>query len=287
VQGKLNSNNHREELGSWLWGAADILRGAVRAEDYQDFMMPLLFFKRLSDEYKATYDEKMTEFENEAIARDPMFYDYEVPVGCFWEDVRATGVNVGSKLNDVLAEVARANPDIDRVINRTDFNNPNEIPEERLIRLIEHFNQRNLANGNVTPDMLGDTYEYLLKKFNEEAPKRAGEFYTPREIVRVLVECLKPVEGMEVYDPCCGSGGMLIESFYYLRERGMDAGNLFLFGQEINDETWAMAKMNVFLHGMGAEIVQGDTFVNPQCARAPSTSTTSTTRKDSTTNSNP
>lgn len=192
VQVKMNSNNHREELGSWLWGAADILRGAVRAEDYQDFMLPLLFFKRLSDEYRATYDEKLAEFGNEAVARDPMFYDYEVPVGCFWEDVRATGVNVGSKLNDVLAEVARANQDIDRVINRTDFNNPNEIPEERLVRLIEHFSQRNLANRYVTPDMLGDAYEYLLKKFNEEAPKRAGEFYTPR--ARSGKDSLKPYQ---------------------------------------------------------------------------------------------
>jgi len=102
VQKSLNSNNHREELGRWLWGAADILRGAVRAEDYQDFMLPLLFFKRLSDEYRATYEEKLAEFGNEAVARDPMFYDYEVPVDCFWEDVRSTGVNVGSKLNDVL-----------------------------------------------------------------------------------------------------------------------------------------------------------------------------------------
>ncbi|MCK4581979.1 SAM-dependent DNA methyltransferase, partial [Candidatus Bathyarchaeota archaeon] len=171
-----NGVNDRGDLGGWLWGAADILRGAVRAEDYQDFMLPLLSFKRLSDEYHATYEEKLAEFGNETIARDKMYHDYEVPVGCFWEDVRATGVNVGSKLNDVLKEMARVNPDIDRVINRTDFNNPNEIPEERLVRLIEHFSQRNLANGNVTPDMLGDAYEYLLKKFNEEAPKRAGEF---------------------------------------------------------------------------------------------------------------
>ncbi len=260
----VNGVKGRADLGGWLWGGADILRGAVRAEDYQDFMLPLLFFKRLSDEYRVTFEAKLAEFGNEEVARDKMFYDHLVPEGCFWEDVWAIGVNVGSKLNDVLEAIARANPEIDRVINRTDFNNPNAIPEERLVRLIEHFSQRNLANGNVSMDMLGDAYEYLLKKFNEEAPKRAGEFYTPREVVRVLVECLKSGEGMEVYDPCCGSGGMLIESYFYLKERGLDASNLFLFGQEINDETWAMAKMNVFLHGMKAWIMQGDTFVNPQ-----------------------
>ena len=263
VQRRFEGVNSREDLGGWLWKAADILRGAVRAEDYQDFMLPLLFFKRLSDEYRATYEEMLKEYKDRDVARDSMFYRADIPEGCYWEDVRATSVNMGQKLNDVLNDIARANPQLDRVINRTDFNNPNAIPEERLIRLIEHFNQRNLSNGNVSPDMLGDGYEYLLKMFNEEAPKRAGEFYTPREVVRVLVECLRPEEGMEVYDPCCGTGGMLIESYYYLKRQGRDPGKLFLFGQEINDETWAIARMNVFLHGMEADIVQGDTFVNP------------------------
>ncbi len=193
-----------------------------------------------------------------------MFYRAVIPDGCLWEDVRKTAVNVGAKLNDVLGQIAKANPRLDRVINRTDFNNPNAIPEERLVRLIEHFSQKNLSNGNVSPDLLGDGYEYLLKKFNEVAPKRAGEFYTPREVVKVLVRCLKPDEGMKVYDPCCGTGGMLIESYYYLKENGKDPKKLFLYGQELNDDTWAIAKMNEFLHDMEAEIVQGDTFVNPK-----------------------
>jgi len=254
----------REALGSWLWGAADILRGAVSADDYGDFVLPLLFYKRLSDNYSFEYGQRLEKYKDEKVARDDMFYRVVVPDGCLWEDVRKTATNVGSKLNDVLNSIAKANPRLDRVINRTDFNNPNAIPEERLVRLIEHLNQKNLGNGKVSPDVLGDGYEYLLKKFNEVAPTRAGEFYTPREVVKVLVGCLKPEEGMEVYDPCCGSGGMLIESYYCLKEQGMDPKKLFLYGQEINDDTWAIAKMNEFLHDMEAEIVQGDTFVNPK-----------------------
>ena len=254
----------RDELGSWLWGAADILRGAVSADDYGDFVLPLLFYKRLTDNYSFEYGQRLEKYGDDRVARDAMFYRAVVPEGCLWEDVRKTATNVGSKLNDVLNSIAKANPRLDRVINRTDFNNPNAIPEERLVRLIEHLSQKNLANGNVSPDILGDGYEYLLKKFNEVAPTRAGEFYTPREVVKVLVGCLKPEEGMEVYDPCCGSGGMLIESYYYLKEKGHDPKKLFLYGQELNDNTWAIAKMNEFLHDMEAEILQGDTFVNPK-----------------------
>ena len=263
VQRVLSGVNGRQDLGGWLWGAADILRGAVRNQKYEEYVLPLLFFKRLSDEYNATFEEKSREFGG-AVAGDSMFHRAAIPEGCFWEDVRGTGVNVGQKLNDALAAIARANPKLDGVINRTDFNKAEALPAERLLQVIEHFSERNLANGGVTPDVLGDAYEYLLKKFNEAAPKRAGEFYTPREVVRVLVECLQPREGMHVYDPCCGSAGMLIESYFHLKRERKDSSQLFLFGQELNSETWAMARMNVFLHGMEAEIVQGDTFRNPK-----------------------
>jgi len=265
VQRKLEGGKiSREELGPELWKAADILRGAVRPERYSGYILPLLFFKRLSDVYMEEFRKAVEEFGSEEVARDEMFHRFTIPEGCMWEDVRRTSVNVGSKLNEVLGEIAKANPALDGVINRADFQNRAELPEDRLIRLIEHFSQFNLGNGNVTPDILGDAYEYLLKKFNEEAPARAGEFYTPREVVRVLVECLKPEEGYEVYDPCCGSGGMLIESYYHLLREGKDPKKLFLFGQEINADTWAIAKMNVFLHDMEAEIRRGDTFADPQ-----------------------
>lgn len=254
----------REELGRWLWGAADILRGAVRPEGYGRYILPLLFFKRLSDVYLEEYEKALAEYKSEEVARQRFLHRFEMPEGCLWDDVRRVSTNVGAKLNDVLGEIAKANPSLDGVINRVDFNNPIELPLNRLVRLLEHFSQKRLGNEDVSPDMLGDGYEYLLKMFNEEAPQRAGEFYTPREVVKVLVEVLKPEEGFEVYDPCCGSSGMLIESYYYLVRAGKDPQKLFLFGQEINPDTWTLAKMNVILHGLEAEIHQGDTFADPK-----------------------
>lgn len=265
VQRKLvNEEMTREELGRWLWGAADILRGAVRPEGYGRYILPLLFFKRLSDVYLEEYEKALAEYKSEEVARQRFLHRFEMPEGCLWNDVRRVSTNVGAKLNDVLGEIAKANPPLDGVINRVDFNNPVELPIDRLVRLVEHFSQKRLCNEDVSPDMLGDGYEYLLKMFNEEAPQRAGEFYTPREVVRVLVEVLKPEEGFEVYDPCCGSSGMLIESYYFLVRAGKDPKKLFLFGQEINPDTWTLAKMNVILHGLEAEIHQGDTFADPK-----------------------
>ena len=259
-----NGLRTRQELGAELWKAADILRGAVSPDKYDLYILPLLFYKRLSDVYLDEYNAALAKFRDERIARSEMYHRFNIPEGHLWEDIRRVSVNVGARLNEVLAEIARVDPRLDRVINRTDFNDTTALPEERLIKLIELFSQFNLANGFVSPDMLGDAYEYLLKKFNEVAPTRAGEFYTPREVVRVLVGCLKPEEGMEVYDPCVGSAGMLIESYYYVKRHGKDPKKLFLYGQELNDDTAAMAKMNVYLHDLEAEIVQGDTFVNPQ-----------------------
>jgi len=265
VQGRLVEEKvTREELGRWLWSAADILRGAVRPERYGYYVLPLLFFKRLSDVYSEEYEEALEKYGDEEVARQRFLHRFEMPQGCLWNDVRQVSTNVGDKLNKVLAEIAKENPSLDGVINRVDFNNPIELPLERLVRLIENFSQKRLGNKDVSPDMLGDGYEYLLKMFNEEAPQRAGEFYTPREVVRVLVGVLKPEEGFEVYDPCCGSGGMLIESYYYLVRAGKDPKKLFLFGQEINPDTWTIAKMNVILHGLEAEIHQGDTFADPK-----------------------
>lgn len=261
---KGNGLETRAGLGVELWKAADILRGAVSPDKYDVYVLPLLFYKRLSDVYVDEYEKALAEFKDEEIAKSEMFHRVVMPEGCLWEDLRKVSVDVGGRLNGILAEIAQANPELDRVINRTDFNDSTQIPEERLLRLIELFSRHNLSNGNVSPDMLGDSYEYLLKKFNEVAPTRAGEFYTPREVIQVLVGCLVPEEGMSVYDPCVGSGGMLIEASKFVEDHGGDPRQLFLFGQELNDDTAAMAKMNMFLHSLEAEIVQGDTFVNPK-----------------------
>jgi type I restriction enzyme M protein len=254
-------------MESSLWKAADILRGAVRPEKYGSYLLPLLFFKRLSDVYQEEYGAALFKYKSENEARNRRFHRFDIPAGSLWDDIRKETRNIGQRLNDALASIAKTNPVLEGVINRADFNKQDEIPQPRLIRLIELFSQFILGNQNVEPDVLGNAYEYLLKKFNEEAPQRAGEFYTPREVVRVLVEITDPDEGAEVYDPCCGSGGMLIVSHYHLVANGKDPKKLFLHGQEINADTWTIAMMNVMLHDMEAEIHQGDSFADPRFLR--------------------
>ncbi|MCK4445389.1 MAG: type I restriction-modification system subunit M N-terminal domain-containing protein, partial [Thermoplasmata archaeon] len=169
----LNEKLTVEKLGQVLWKAADILRGAVRPERYGNYILPLLFFKRLSDVYLEEYEELLEKYGSEEIAKEK-FHEILIPEGCLWNDVRKQSTNVGQKVNDVLDKIAKENPPLDGVLNRTDFNKPEEIPQDRLIRLVEHFSQLLLGHENVPPDMLGNAYEYLLKKFNEMAPKRAG-----------------------------------------------------------------------------------------------------------------
>jgi type I restriction enzyme M protein len=255
----------QQELESWLWKAADILRGAVKPERYSSYILPLLFFKRLSDVYREEYDEALQKYKSEKVAKQSFVHKLaDIPSGCLWNDVRKETRDVGGKLNGILGEIARTNPELDGVINRTDFNKPEEIPPDRLLKLIEHFSQKNLGNKKVPADILGNAYEYLLKQFNEEAPARAGEFYTPREVVKTMVEILDPDEGSEVYDPCAGTGGMLIVSHYHLLSKKKEPKKLFLYGQEINAETCATARMNIILHGLEAEIRQGDTMSDPK-----------------------
>ena len=251
------------QLEQLLWKAADILRGAVEAPDYKHYILPLLFFKRLSDVHREEYEEKLKKYGDERIAKEK-FHRFNIPDGCFWEDVRNVARDIGQKLNDSLAMLTRANPELEGVINRTDFNARDRLPEDRLIKLVEHFSRLKLGNKNVEPDVLGQAYEYLIKQFALAEARKGGEFYTPREVVRVLVNILAPHEGFEVYDPCCGSGGMLIVSHYYLVERGENPKNLFLYGQESQVFTWSIARMNVILHDLEANIAHGDTFADPR-----------------------
>ena len=254
----------QQELEQFLWKAADILRGAVRPERYGTYMLPLLFFKRLSDVWIEEYEQALQKYKSKEAAQQKFVHRFMIPEECFWADVRKETKNPGQRLNTVLEKIAKSNPELEGVINRTDFNQQEEIPQDRLIKLIEHFSQYTLGNTIMPADILGNAYEYLLKQFNEIAPQRAGEFYTPREVVKVMVHILSPCEGDEVYDPCCGSGGMLILSYYHLASQGKDTKKLFLYGTELNAETWAMAKMNVALHDMEADIKQGDTLADPK-----------------------
>jgi type I restriction enzyme M protein len=265
VQQKLAKEKFtQQDLEQSLWKAADILRGAVKPEKYGSYMLPLLFYKRLSDVWEEEFEQALKKYKKEEAAKQKFVHRFIIPDGCFWDDVRKATKNQGQNLNEALEKIAKANPELEGVINRTDFNKQDEIPQDRLIKLIEHFSPYKLGNANVAPDVLGNAYEYLLKQFNEIAPQRAGEFYTPREVVKIMVQILDPDEGDEVYDPCCGTGGMLIFSHYHVTSKGKNPKKLFLCGQELNPDTLTIAKMNVVLHGLEAEVRQGDTIADPR-----------------------
>ncbi len=253
----------REELAQYLWKAADVLRGPIEVSEYKNYILSLLFYKRLSDVFVEEYQENLEKYRDEDIAREK-FHRFPIPRGCLWEDTRQVGTNIGQKLNEALDSITKANPELEGVINRTDFNDKERLSEDRLIKLTEHFSGVKLGHGNVDPDVLGWAYEYIIRQFADTAGKKGGEFYTPNEVVRTMVKVLDPDEGYEVYDPACGSGGMLIQAYYHLKDKGKDPRKLFLYGQEINILTWAIAKMNVILHDLEANIYQGDTFSNPK-----------------------
>jgi len=259
----VNEKLSLQELEHFLWQSADILRGPIEISEYKNYILALLSYKRLSDVYLEEYKENLEKYGDETIAREK-FHRFTIPEGCLWDDVRKVGQNVGEKLNEVMDKITKENPELEGVLNRTDFNDKEKLSESRVVKLVGHFSKHRLGNKNVSADMLGQAYEYLIKQFADTAGKKGGEFYTPREVVEVLVKIVSPAEGDEVYDPCCGSAGMLIESYYHLKNRGRNPEKLFLFGQEINVFTWAIAKMNVILHNMDAEIHHGDTFADPK-----------------------
>lgn len=251
------------ELEQYLWRAADILRGPIEVSEYKNYILTLLFYKRLSDVYLEEYEETLEKYKDKDIAKEK-FHRFNIPGGYLWDDVRKVGVNIGEALNKALDNITKANPELEGVLNRTDFNDREKLAEARIVKLMEHFSAIKLGNRNVEPDILGQAYEYLIKQFADTAGKKGGEFYTPKEVVRTMVKILNPDEGCKIYDPACGSGGMLVESHYHIKSKGKDPRKLFLYGQEINVLTWAIARINVLLHDMEAEIHQGDTFSNPR-----------------------
>ena len=252
-----------QELEQYLWRAADILRGPIEVSEYKNYILTLLFYKRLSDVYLEEYQENLMKYKDKTIAKKK-FHRFLIPDGCLWEDLRQVGANIGQRLNDTLEKITKENQQLEGVLNRTDFARKEFLSEERIVKLMEHFSPLRLGNRDVEPDVLGGAYEYLIKQFADTAGKKGGEFYTPKEVVRTMVKILDPKEGDRIYDPASGSGGMLVEAHDLIKKKQGDPRRLFLYGQEINVLTWAISKMNVFLHDMEAEIQQGDTFSNPR-----------------------
>lgn len=256
------------QLESHLWESANILRGPVDAADFKSYVFPLMFFKRISDVHDEEYAAALKEYDgDEESALFPENYSFQIPNGCHWNDVRSIATNIGQALHASMRGIEQANPHtLYGIFGDAQWTNKDRLSDSLLRDLIEHFSKLSLGNSVAKSDLLGQSYEYLIKKFADATNKKAGEFYTPRSVVRLMVKVLDPREGESIYDPTCGTGGMLLEAIHHVKETRGDVRALWgkLFGQEKNLTTAAIARMNLFLHGAADfQIVRGDTLRNP------------------------
>lgn len=284
-----NSDEHLDisKLETWLWDAACVIRGATDAPKFKDFILPLIFYKRLSDVFDDEFEKQKTEYGDEELAREIIEADHKdalksernpivrfyIPQEYSWEALRnhpADG-RLGQFVTGAMREVAKINPRLEGVINVEDFSETQSgqrlIDDQRLEKLIEVISKHRLGLEDAEPDILGRAYEYLLRKFAEGQGQSAGEFYTPKEVGWLMAKLLNPEPYSTIYDPTCGSGGLLIKGRLQFDEMHPDAKSQApqIFGQELTPTTYAMAKMNAFLHDfIGADIQIGDTFRNPK-----------------------
>lgn len=256
------------ELESHLARAADLLRGAVDQADFKAFIFPLMFFKRISDTYLEEYGHALADSGGDhEFASFAENHRFQIPDGCLWDDVRARTVNVGQALVTAFRGIEKANPDtLYGIFGNAPWTNKQKLSDETVTALVEHFSEKPLTNACVPPDVFGQAYEYLIKRFADLSNKKAGEYYTPRPVVRLLVNILDPREGETVYDPACGTGGMLIEVIQHVKDAGGRPQRLWgkLFGQEKVLTTSGIARMNLLLHGVeDFRIVKDDTLRHP------------------------
>ncbi|ELB2043363.1 SAM-dependent DNA methyltransferase [Vibrio parahaemolyticus] len=263
-----------EELKTWLWGSANIMRGTVDSSDFKNYIFGLLFLKRLSDVFDERVEAVME--EEGCNAEEAMALIQEdnpeqfVPVYARWNKLIERTENIGEYIDEAFAEIEHQNPSLEKVLTAIQFGDKEKLSNDLLTRLLRHFNQHKLGNKNLyKADLLGDAYEYLIGKFADDAGKKGGEFYTPHEVVELIVKLIDPQPGHEIYDLTCGCGGMLVESARHIKENYengtiMGKPNCKLYGQEKNLGTWAIAKLNMFLHNLDGDIQRGDTLVNPK-----------------------
>ncbi|HEY4884104.1 MAG TPA: class I SAM-dependent DNA methyltransferase [Myxococcales bacterium] len=270
-----------QQLETHLWGAANILRGKTAGQDYKNYILSVMFYKRLCDQWECEAEDAIVDLEKQqgrsfteqqkAIFRKRGEHRFNMPDGARWGDVKAASTNIGEVLTKAMRAVADANDEL-RGVFTVDWNQPAPdgsgkplIPNEVVHALIQHFDEHDLSNRSVPSDVLGRAYEYLIKQFADDAGAKAGEFFTPPEVVDTLVRILEPRPGDTVYDPTSGSGGMLVHTADYLREHGHHATSARYFAQEMNWGNAAIGKINSVLHGLEADIKAGaSTITDPQ-----------------------
>ena len=254
-------------LFNHLFEACNILRGPINQDEYKTYVIPILFFKRISDTYDEEtaqaieeYGEDVDDFDEDEL------HTFIIPSGCHWNDIRVVSENVGLAIVNAMVGIERANPDtlggLFSSFDDANWTDKNKLSDARLKDLVEHMSKLKVGNNDYSADVMGDAYEFLIKKFADLSKKNAGEFYTPRPIVKLMIQILNPQAGETIYDPACGTGGMLIEGIRHVGHKEMTYGRIY--GQEKNLATSAIARMNLFLHGArDFKITQGDTLRSP------------------------
>lgn len=256
----------QKALEKYLWGAATALRGTIDSGDYKQYIFPLLFFKRICDVYDEEFEKALTLGDGDLeYASFEENHRFQIQKEAHWKNVRETTVNVGLAIQDAMRTIEKDNPEtLYGIFGDASWTNKDRLSDATLTNLIEHFSQYQLNLANVPDDQLGNAYEYLIKEFANDSGHTAAEFYTNRTVVKLMTMIMDPQPGESVYDPTCGSGGLLLNCALHLKEENKEYRTLKLYGQEINLITSAIARMNMFMHGIEEfDIVRGDTLAQP------------------------